>query len=338
MKLTKKALLISLTTSLLAACSGGNTNSSETASNNDASAAENSTKKIAITAIVEHPALDSVRQGLEEELKSNGYENGKNIQITFQSAQGNTATAGQIAKKFVGDKPDVIVAIGTPSAQPIVASTKSIPIVFAAVTDPVAAKLVPSWEPSKTNVTGVSDMLPLEPQVQLMKKLVPNLKNLGFVYSPGEINSTVIIQELEGILPQYGIQLISVPAPRTSDIAAAARSITGKVDAIYSSTDNNVISAYESLYKVGVESKTPLIASDPDSAKRGAVAVLGANYNQMGHQVGQMVIEIINGTPAGDLAPQKMDKLDLILNKKSAALMGVTISPELEKEATTIIE
>ncbi len=334
MRFTKKAVLLGIASALLMACSENNANdaSSPAANNNE------SIKKIAITAIVEHPALDAVRHGLEEELKANGYENGKNVQITFQSAQGNTATAGQIAKKFIGDKPDVIVAIGTPSAQPIIASTKTIPVVFAAVTDPVAAKLVPSWGPSKTNVTGVSDMLPMEPQIELMKKIVPNLKELGFVYSPGEINATVIIKELESILPKHNITLIPAPAQRTTDIPAAARSLNGKVQAIYSSTDNNVVSAYESLYKVGVENKIPLIASDPDTAKRGAVAVLGANYNQMGHQAGQIVIKIITGTPVGDIAPEKMDKLDLVINKKSAQLMNVTIPEDVLKAANEVIE
>ncbi len=342
MRLTQKTLILAITTAVLAACSGGNNNDNKTASSNDnnASAATNSSsvKKIAITAIVEHPALDAVRKGLEEELKANGYENGKNVEISFQSAQGNTGTAGQIAKKFIGDKPDVIVAIGTPSAQPIIASTKTIPVVFAAVTDPVAAKLVPSWAASKTNVTGVSDALPMEPQVALIKKLVPNIKNLGFVYSPGEINSVVVMKELESILPKYSMTLTAAPAQRTTDIQAATRSLVGKVQAIYSSTDNNVISAYESLYKIGVDNKIPLIASDPDTARRGAVAVLGANYSQMGHQAGQMVIKIINGTPAGDIAPQKMDKLDLVINKKSAAATGVTIPDDVLKEATSVIE
>lgn len=157
-------------------------------------------KKVAITAIVEHPALDAVRKGVIDELAAEGYVEGKNLQLDFQSAQGNTATAGQIAKKFAGSNPDVVVTIGTPSAQSMVASSSSIPIVFAAVTDPVAAKLVPSWEASKTNVTGVSDKLPLQPQIDLMKKTVPNLKSVGYVYSPGEVNSTIVMKQLESLL------------------------------------------------------------------------------------------------------------------------------------------
>ena len=119
----------------------------KTAGNNAADApAATDVKQVAITAIVEHPALDAVRQGVIEELAAEGYEEGKNLKINFQSAQGNTATAGQIAKQFVGDNPDVIVAIATPSAQSVAAATNSIPIVFSAVTDPVEAKLLKSWD------------------------------------------------------------------------------------------------------------------------------------------------------------------------------------------------
>lgn len=152
---------------------------------------------MAITAIVEHPALDAVRKGVLDELKAQGFEEGKNLTVDFQSAQGSTANAAQIAKKFAGDNPDVIVAIATPSAQSVVAATKTIPVVYSAVTDPVAAKLVSSWEPSGTNVTGVSDELPLEPQIDLMKKIVPTVKNIGYVYSPGEVNSTTVLEQLK---------------------------------------------------------------------------------------------------------------------------------------------
>ncbi|MBP6117026.1 MAG: ABC transporter substrate-binding protein [Neisseriaceae bacterium] len=302
------------------------------------STASTDVKQVAITAIVEHPALDAVRVGVEDELKEAGFIQGQNIKVVFQSAQGNTATAGQIAKKFIGDKSAAIVAIGTPSAQAVAASTRDIPLVFAAVTDPVAAKLTPSWEASGTNVTGVSDALPLEPQIDLIKALIPTVKNIGFVYSPGEVNSTIIFDQLKTTLAKDGIGAIGAPAQRTADVATAARSLLGKVDVIYSTTDNNVVSAYESLYKVGLENKLPLIASDPDSAKRGAVAALGANYYDMGRQTGKIVVRILNGESAGAIAPEKMASFDLILNKKSAALMGVTIPEAILQSAKEVIE
>ena len=150
-------------------------------------------KSVAITAIVEHPALDSVRDGVKEALAAAGYEDGKNLKWQYQSAQGNTGTAAQIARKFVGDKSDVIVAIATPSAQADVAATKDIPLVYSAVTDPVVAKLVPSMAPSGTNVTWVSDALELGKQIELIKRVAPAAKRVGIVYNPGEANSVVVV-------------------------------------------------------------------------------------------------------------------------------------------------
>ena len=299
---------------------------------------DTNTKKVAITAIVEHPALDAVRQGVIDELRAEGYEQGKNLQLDFQSAQGNTATAGQIAKKFAGNNPDVIVTIGTPSAQSMVAATRKIPIVFAAVTDPVAAKLVTSWEPSKTNVTGVSDKLPLQPQIDLMKQVVPNLKTVGYVYSPGEINSTVVLGQLQSLLAKDGITLAAAPAQRTTDVPMATKSLQGKADLIYTSLDNNVVSAYESMYKVAKDMKMPLVASDTDSVKRGAAVALGVNYHELGTATGKIVGRILKGEQAGNIAPQRMsaDQLDLMVSKSHAAEKGITFSEQLLKQAKLV--
>ncbi|MDR1968385.1 MAG: ABC transporter substrate-binding protein, partial [Burkholderiaceae bacterium] len=142
-------------------------------------------KSVAVTAIVEHPALDATRDGIKEALKEAGFVEGQNLKWQYQSAQGNTGTAAQIARKFIGDQPSVIVGIATPSAQALVAATKTVPIVFATVTDPVGAQLIKSWDASGTNVAGVSDQLALDKQVDLIKRVVPNAKRVGMVYNPG---------------------------------------------------------------------------------------------------------------------------------------------------------
>jgi putative tryptophan/tyrosine transport system substrate-binding protein len=299
---------------------------------------DNGMKKVAITAIVEHPALDAVRQGVIDELRAEGYEQGKNLQLDFQSAQGNTATASQIAKKFAGNNPDAIVAIGTPSAQSMVAVTRKIPVVFAAITDPVAAKLVANWEPSKTNVTGVSDELPLQPQIDLMKQVVPDLKTVGYVYSPGEVNSTVVLKQLQTLLAKDGINVAAVPAQRTTDVPMATKSLQGKANLIYTALDNNVVSAYESMYKVAKDMKMPLVASDTGSVKRGAAVAMGVNYHELGVATGKIVGRILKGEQAGDIAPQRMsvEQLDLLVSKSNAAEQGITLSPQLLKQAKVI--
>ena len=295
-------------------------------------------KSVGITAIVEHPALNSARKGVEDELKALGWEPGKNIKITYQSAQGNAATAGQIARKFVGDKTDVIVAIATPSAQAAAAATKSIPVVFAAVTDPVAAKLVKSWNASGTNVTGVSDRLPLAPQIDLLLKVKPGAKRVGYVYSPGEINSVTVLKELKAELGKRGMIVVEAAAPRTVDIPSATKSLAGKVDVIYTTTDNNVVSAYESLVRVAQESKLPLVASDTDSVKRGAIAALGMNYYDIGRQTGKMVDKILKGTNVSTIAPETGKKLSLVVSPEAAKKQGVTLSDALVKQATEVVK
>jgi len=293
---------------------------------------------VAVTAIVEHPALDAVRDGVKDALIVAGYKEGENLTWQYQNAQNNTATAGQIARKFIGDKPDVIVAIATPSAQAVVASTKTIPTIFAAVTDPVAAQLVPSWEASGTNVTGVSDKLDLTQQIELIKKIVPNAKRVGMVYNPGEANSAVVVEAFKKILPSHNMTLVESTAPRSIDVSSAARSLVGKVDLIYTSTDNNVVSTYESLVKVATEAKIPLIASDTDSVARGAIAALGVNYYQMGVQAGEIAVRILQGEAPGTIATQTSQNLRLFLNPNAAARQGVTLSDAVLQEAAEIVE
>ena len=295
-------------------------------------------KTVAITAIVEHPALDDVRKGVIDELNEAGFKDGENLKVNFQSAQGNTATAGQIAKQFVADNSDVIVAIGTPSAQSVAAATSSIPLVFSAVTDPVAAKLVTKLDGSGTNVTGGSDALPYEPQIELMRQIIPSLKNVGYVYSPGEVNSTIILKNLKEKLTPLGINVHEAPAQRSTDIAMAARSLEGKVDMIYTSTDNNVVSAYESLYQVAKESKIPLIASDTSSVERGAIAALGVNYYELGRETGKIVVRILNGEKAGAIPVYTPQNLDLYVSPKHAKEEGITLSQAVIDKAKEVIE
>ncbi|MGM8063141.1 ABC transporter substrate-binding protein [Vogesella indigofera] len=295
-------------------------------------------KSVAVTAIVDHPALDAARKGVEDELKAAGFEPGKQIKYQYQSAQGNPATAAQIARKFIGDGPDVIVAIATPSAQAAVAGTRSIPVVFTAVTDPVAAKLVKSWKAGNGNVTGVSDMLKLSSQVDLISKVKPGAKRVGMVYSPGEVNSVIVAKELKAELAKRGMTLVEAPAARTVDVAPAAKSLIGKVDVIYTSTDNNVVSTYESLVGVAQQAKIPLVAADTDSVKRGATAALGQNYYDIGRQTGKLVVRILKGEKAAAIAPQVGEKLSLTLNQGAAQKQGVTLSPALLKEAKEIIK
>jgi putative ABC transport system substrate-binding protein len=294
-------------------------------------------KLVSVTSIVEHPALNAVRDGAKEALEAAGYKEGQNLRWEFQSAQGNPGTAASIARKFIGDKADVILAIATPSAQAVVAATKDIPVVFSAVTDPVGAQLVKSWDASGTNVTGVSDVLPLEPQIDLILKILPSAKRVGMVYNPGEANSVTVVNSLKKLLADRSMSLVESTAPRTVDITAAARNLVGKVDVIYTNTDNNVVSAYEALVKVGTDAKIPLIASDTDSVRRGAIAALGVDYKELGRETGRRAARILQGENPGVMPTFTSTQLQLFVNPSAAKAQGITLPDALVQSATEVI-
>lgn len=336
----KKVLSASICALALTACGGDKPAEPSTQTANPAPTAE--AKTLAITAIVEHPALDAVRVGALEQLAAEGYKEGENLTVNFQSAQGNMGTATQIATQFVSENPDAILAIATPSAQTLAQATasSSIPVVFSAVTDPVEAKLVAKLEASdeNKNVTGVSDALPYEPQIELIKELVPNVKNIGYIYSPGEVNSAVVLQALKEKLASHNINVVEAPAQKSSDIGQAASSLVGKVDVIYTSTDNNVASAYESIYQVAKEAKIPLISADTGIVERGAVAALGVNYTDLGKESGKIIAKILKGEKPSTIAVFTPQKLDLHVSKKHAAEQGLELPQSVIDKAAKVVE
>ncbi|MCB5160952.1 ABC transporter substrate-binding protein [Marinomonas algarum] len=292
---------------------------------------------VATTAIVEHPALDAVRDGIKETLNENGYK-GDDLKFTYESAQGKPDIAAQIARKMVGDQPDVIVAIATPSAQAAVTVSNTIPVVFSAVTDPLGARLVPSLEKPGGNVTGLSDMANIKEHLSLIKSFVPNLKAVGVPYNPGEANSVSMLAQLKIVAAEMGIKIVESSAPRTSDVMIAAKQLVGKVDAIYTPIDNTIISAVESVVKVGIDAQIPVFAGDTDTVARGAVAAIGYDYFDLGRQTGEIVVRILNGEKAGDIDVKMAKGTNLFVNPKMAKRMGVDVPDDVLARATQIIE
>jgi len=293
---------------------------------------------VAVTAIVEHPALDAVRDGVKDELAANGYKSGDNLTFVYESAQGNPTTAAQIARKFVGDRPDVIVAIATPSAQAVVSATKDIPIVFSAVTDPLGAKIVGNMDMPGGNVTGLSDMSPIAQHLDLIREIAPDAKRIGVPYNPGEANAVSLVDALKAEAPGKGLTIVTAAAPKSSDVLAAARSLVGKVDAIYVPTDNTIVTALESVIKVGAENRIPVFAGDTDSVGRGAIAALGFNYYDIGRQTGEIVLRVLRGEAPGDIPVRVARGTDLFVNPGAASKMGVTIPQEVIARATKVVE
>ncbi|WP_299393839.1 ABC transporter substrate-binding protein [Pelagibius sp.] len=292
---------------------------------------------VATTAIVEHPALDAARDGVRDELAAAGYEEGRNLRFLYESAQGNPATAAQIARKFVGEAPDVIVPISTPSAQAVVSATKDIPIVFTAVTDPVGAKLVGDPMKPGANVTGMSDLSPIGKHLDLIKQISPDAASIGVPFNPGEANSMTLLELVKQEAPARGLTVVEAPATKSSEVLGAAQSLVGKADVIYVPTDNTIVSAFEAVVKVGIDNKVPVYAGDTDSVARGAIAALGFNYYDLGRQTGRMVLRVLKGEAPGDIAVEGVEITELYVNPGMAEKMGVAIPDALIQQAKEVV-
>jgi putative ABC transport system substrate-binding protein len=295
-------------------------------------------QSVAVTAIVEHPALDAARDGIRDELEAEGWVIGGNLDFSYESAQGNPATAAQIARQLVGEAPDVIVPISTPSAQAVVAATKDIPVVFTAVTDPLGAKLVASLEEPGGNVTGMSDLSPIALHLDLIKEIMPDATRLGVIYNPGEANSVTLLELLKLEAPVRDLELVEAAAPRSSDVLAAAQSLVGKVDAIYVPTDNTVVTALEAIIRVGTENQLPVFAGDTDSVPRGAIAALGFNYYDLGRQTGKIVARVLAGEAPGAIPVQGIEITELFVNPAAANAMGIELPQAVIERAKVVVE
>ena len=291
-----------------------------------------------MTAIVEHPALDAARNGIRDELAAAGYEEGHNLDFLFESAQGSSAIAAQIARTFVGDAPDVIVPISTPSAQAVVGATREIPVVFTAVTDPVGARLVASLERPGGNVTGMSDRSPIGLHLDLIRGIVPTARRLGVIYNPGEANSVTLVELIRKEAPARGLAIVEAAAARSTDVLPAAQRLVGNVDAIYVPTDSTVVTALEAVVRVGTDSQLPVFAGDTASVLRGAIAALGFNYYDLGRQTGKIVARVLEGAKPGDIPVEGVQITELYLNPGAAAAMGVTIPPEMLQRARFVVD
>ncbi|MCZ2327892.1 ABC transporter substrate-binding protein [Bartonella sp. F02] len=294
--------------------------------------------KIAVTQIIAHNSLDAIRKGMEDFLLESGYKNGENLQITFLSAQGNITTATQIARKFAGEKPDVIVALSTPSAQTMSAATKKIPIVFAAVFDPVEAKLVPSLIKPGGNVTGVSDYTDIAENLKLLQKVKPELKKIGYLYNASEANSVSTFKVLKKLADGAGMDVIPSSAAKSSDVQAAIRALIGKVDVIFVPTDNTIVSVLEGAAKVALETKTPLFVADSDTIGRGPFITQGVDYYDMGIETGKLILRILKGEKPGDIDVVRVNNNNMMVDMKVAKQIGVMIPQTVLESAVKVLQ
>lgn len=290
--------------------------------------------KVGITQIVDHPALNRIYDGVVDVLKSSGVE----VQIEHQSAQGVFQNAIAIAKKFKTDV-DIIVAIATPSAQAAANEIKDKPVVFSAVTDPISAGLIPKFGKNPGNVVGISDMVPVETHVNLIKTIFPDAKNLAVLYNPGEANSVFIAQETKKYGSQVGLNVIEITGTSANELVTALHANANRIDVAYLSTDNLVASSAEILGQVFEKLGIPVVAGDVDIARKTAVLGFGFDYYRAGVETGQIVLDIINGKSPSEIESRivSADALTFYINLDRAEKLKITIPKEFLEIADEVV-
>ena len=299
-------------------------------------------KRIAVTMIVEVPQLLDVKRGLLEELGRLGLREGQNLLVDYSHAAGSFPTQQQIAKKIIGDKPDLIVPITTPSAIVMAQAAKdsNIPIVFSTVTDPLRAKVVATLKAPGGLITGVSDLAPIELHLKLMKEMVPGARRLGVLMNPSLANTQTYLETLKQLAPGAGLTIVESAAPQTINVQAAALNLVGKVDMVYIPNDTTVYAALEAAIKVATENKLPLFCGETRSVERGCAASISFDYYDVGVATAQMVKKVLDGAKPGDLdvnvLKDSYKSFQLWINGKTAPAMGLTISDDLRRRANKV--
>lgn len=299
-----------------------------------AATSDKKTYNVGIVQLVEHDALDAANKGFVDGLASKGFKEGVNVKFDKQNAQADQSNLQTIAQRFVNNKVNLICAIATPAAQTVANVTKDIPIVGTAITDYEAAKLVKSNAKPGTNVTGTTDMNPVKEQIDMIKKIVPQAKTLGFLYTSSEVNSQLQIELAKKEAEAQGMKTVEATVSNVNDIQQAAQSLVGKVDAIYVPTDNILASAMPTLTIVTNGAKIPVFCGEGGMTRAGGVATLGIDYYKLGFQTGVMAADILSGkAKAADMAIQTQKEFQVIVNEAEVKKLGLTIPADILKQA-----
>ena len=286
--------------------------------------------KIGVLQLIEHNALDSAYKGFVDGLKEAGYEDGKNIIIDYQNAQGEQANCITIGQKFINDKSDLILAIATPAAQAIANMTKDIPILITAVTDPADSKLVADNNAPGGNVTGTSDLTPVEAQIELLKEMIPNVKTVGLLYCSSEQNSEFQINIAKKKLDAMGIKYIDIAISNLNEIQQVIQNVIGKVEAIYTPTDNMIANGMATVALMTEPAKLPVICGEGGMTMLGGTATYGINYYELGKLTSTQAVSILKGDKkTAEMPIEYLQKFDLVVNTNMIESIGLTIPESL---------
>ncbi len=318
-----KKLIVFITISLIIAASFTVLSANATPEKSD----EN--LQIGISKLISHPALDAIEKGIKDYLN----ENGVVAAYETQTANGEISTASSIAQLFKTKGKDLVVGIATPTAQALANVFTDIPVVFATVTDPEAAGLM-----GIENVAGTSDMVPVKEQLNLIDRIT-GAKSIGMVYTSAESNGITLMETMRKACEEKGIELVTASVSNSAEVMMAAQSIIDRVDAMYVSTDNTVISAIASLSEVCSSNNVPLFSSDTTSSFGTEVLVAGGfDYYQSGRLTGEIIKRVLDREKPEDIGTVYLDKLEIYINLDVAEKLGISIPDDILTDAVYIIE
>lgn len=329
----KKTIAIMMTAAMVMAMAAGCGSKESSSSDGDNKEAS---YKIGIQQFAEHGSLDNCREGFLEGLEEEGIKEGDNLKVEVKNAMADTATNAQIADSFVSDNMDLICAIATPSAQSAynAAMDKDIPVVYTAVTDPVAAELADKDGNPVGNVTGTSDTLPVEEQLKMIREMMPDAKTIGILYTTSEANSVSAIATYESLVDKYGFTLETKGISQTSEIALATDDLLTKVDCITNLTDNTVVASLPTVLEKANEKGIPVFGSEIEQVKIGCLAAEGIDYIQLGKQTGKIAAQILKGEKkASEIPYEIISEPGFYVNTKVAENLGIEVPSALADSA-----
>jgi len=296
--------------------------------------------KIGICKIVEHPALDAAEQGTIDALTAAGYVEGVDVEYIRSSAQGDVSVAMSIAQNFLSQDVDYVVAIATDTALAAaeVFRGTDTPVIYSAITDPVGSGLVPdATDPSgNENITGVSDMINVAADLELLQQLSDDIDTIGIVYNPGEANSDTLTNMARDAAEDLGLSLVLATADTSANVPIAAQSLVGRVDALYVTTDNTVVSAIDSVLAAAQEGKIPFLVADPTSIESATIAV-GFDYYDLGVTTGELLLRIHGGVLPNEIPVTFVSGAGIHLNLDEAMLIGFEFPVSVIERAASVL-
>lgn len=341
MKKSMLAILISLgMTAMLAGCSSGNP-VSDTASSSASTPSSDSTYTVGIGQFADHGSLDNCREGFIMGLAEEGFKEGENLTILYENAQTDGSVVNQINTNFAAENVDLICAVATPMAQSAYGAGKknNIPVIYTAVTDPVTAELASADGSPVGEITGTSDKLPVKEQLEMIRAILPDAKNIGILYTTSEANSAATIAEYKELAPDYGFTIVEGPVTSSADISLAADSILTKADCLTNLTDNTVVASLPVILDKAGAKNIPVFGSEIEQVKMGCVAAMGLDYIELGKQTGRMAAKVLKGeAKASELPYETIAEAAFYGNTKAADQLGITLPEELTSSARELFD